>query len=290
MNKILTIFAVVIVLATATDASAQGLKHGVEAFVVSWPGGTTDRLARLLLRYVGVKPTSVKTVKSQHVGKLLSTYNPRRERPLPLVFMSNANAPRLRSVVQDLAPVAVFGSQELVLLTNMRAKAPDFKAVRPNKSSPVVVGVGSALGELVAMEVLAEAKVPISFESTPVKWPSALDSGKLTAVVVPGPRRRWEANYRVYEAASPLTRIAYGMFGPIGLDDSVVTDVNKRLARVLGLPEVKKGFEDLGVRPEPGKGQDLRYRFDTVDTKFCKTCVCKTSKRCRRLCKKKCKS
>ena len=279
---------VVLLVVAGSNASAQQSERTVDVFVPSEVGGRMYTLARAIVRELGDGGGNVIAGPYEDIGRWLSKSKTTKSKPLRVTLVSTANAPFLSQFIKDLPPVALIGRMKLVLLTQKGVQLPTSTQHGGGANASVVVGANSAVGELLAHEVLASSKVEIRFESARGLRKKLL-SGELTAVVVPKHPQGVDSEFDVFEVASPVFSVAYGVLAPVGSDVTVLKHLAERLKDVLKKKDVQKIFGIIGVVPEYGDGDKFRRGFDTVDTKYCKTCVCKTSKRCRRLCKTKCK-
>ncbi len=187
--------------------------------------------------------------------------------------------------VKDFAPIGFVGYTPLILAANPGVQAKDVKAlveIAKKKAENITyasVGVGSAshlAGEMFgstagvkllhvpyrggapALNDLLAGHVNTMFLS-PVIGLAHLQAGKLTALglaadkrleILPDVPTMAELGFKV-EAS-----YWFGLVAPAGTPPAVVARLEKALADVLAMPEVKKRLSDLGavVTPLPAKG------------------------------------
>jgi len=110
-------------------------------------------------------------------------------------------------------------------------------------------------GSSPAFQDLLANHIDLSFETALVSAVNNLSTGKLKIVAITGPKRSSAAPEVPTVAESGYPEFSaqgwFGLFGPAGLPDGMVTQLNEALQKTLVNPEVIERFKTLGVIPDP---------------------------------------
>ena len=112
----------------------------------------------------------------------------------------------------------------------------------------------------------------LCFSDLPVILPH-VKSGRLRAIAVTGakPTPLVPGIPAVAEAIPGFAITSWwGVLGPAGMPDALVTRLNTELARILQLPDVKERFANLGVDTIPGTPAEFAGFIKTEHAKFAK--------------------
>ena len=199
--------------------------------------------------------------------------------------------------VKDFAPIGFVGYTPLILVANPSVPAKDVKALvalakeKPDGISYASVGVGSAshlAGEMLAagagvkllhvpyrggapaMNDLIAGHVNTQFLSPVIGLPH-LQAGKLKALALAAPKRLEVLPDvpTMAEAGFPVdASYWFGLVAPAGTPPAVLAKLEKALADVLEMPEVRKRLTDMGAVVTPLKSKEFGDYIRSEITKW----------------------
>ena len=199
--------------------------------------------------------------------------------------------------VKDFAPIGFVGYTPLILVANPSVPAKDVNALvalakeKPDGISYASVGVGSAshlAGEMLAsgagvkllhvpyrggapaMNDLIAGHVNTQFLSPVIGLPQ-LQAGKLKALALAAPKRLdiLPDVPTMAEAGFPVeASYWFGLVAPAGTPPAVLAKLEKALADVLEMPEVRKRLTDMGAVVTPLKSKEFGDYIRSEITKW----------------------
>jgi tripartite-type tricarboxylate transporter receptor subunit TctC len=120
---------------------------------------------------------------------------------------------------------------------------------------------------------LLSGEVDVVFSDMAVVLPH-VQGGKLRALAVTGPKPTplVPGVPTVAESGVPGFSMTswWGMFGPAGVPQPIVTQLNKELSRILKLPDVQKTFATLGVDAATSTPEELAALVKSEVPKYAK--------------------
>jgi tripartite-type tricarboxylate transporter receptor subunit TctC len=199
--------------------------------------------------------------------------------------------------VRDITPIILIGETGLVATLHPNSPVRTFKdfladaRANPNKwsfGSAGTGGLGHLAGELLAldakiklthvpykgsgpvMNALLSNEVPTSFSSLVPSMPH-IKSGRLRPIAVTPPRR-----LRALPDVPSVSEFVpgfdvihwYGIWGPKGLPQHVVTQWNSEVARVIKTDAMQKWFAQEGMEPAGGPPEQFRDRIQSDSQKW----------------------
>jgi tripartite-type tricarboxylate transporter receptor subunit TctC len=192
--------------------------------------------------------------------------------------------------VNDIQPIILIGTTPLVLIVHPSlvvrnvAEFINYAKANPGKLSYGTAGVGD-LGHLAGelfkqhtkismtqvpykgsgplMTAIVSAEVPVSINSMVPAMPH-IKAGRLRPIAVTTPQRaRQLPDTAALAETVPGYEVIhwYGMWGPKGLSQEIVTRWNREVARILKADAMQKWFEREGMEPAAGPPQEFRDRL-----------------------------
>jgi tripartite-type tricarboxylate transporter receptor subunit TctC len=111
---------------------------------------------------------------------------------------------------------------------------------------------------------LAGSHVDITFDAAISAFPM-LKGGKLRALAVTS-TEPWPSVPTLPSLAAALPgydiSTFLGLVGPAGMPQDVVQRLNQEIRRVLALPEVRRGFAELGTEPRASSPEEMHKVLD----------------------------
>lgn len=199
--------------------------------------------------------------------------------------------------VTDIQPIILIGETGLVVTMHPTSPIKSIKEfIDSARASPGKFNFGSAgtggLGHLAGelfkldtkvsithvpykgsgpvMNALLAAEVHTSFSSLVPSIPH-IKSGRLRAIgVTPGKRSRSLPEVPSIGETVPGYEVIhwYGMWGPKGLPQTIITQWNREVARILKTEQMQKWFENEGMEPAGGPPDQFRNRIKSDSEKW----------------------
>jgi len=213
-------------------------------------------------------------------------------------YGANAALHRLHyDSVTDIQPIILIGETGLVVTMHPTSPIKSIKEfIDSARASPGKFNFGSAgtggLGHLAGelfkldtkvsithvpykgsgpvMNALLAAEVHTSFSSLVPSIPH-IKSGRLRAIgVTPGKRSRSLPEVPSIGETVPGYEVIhwYGMWGPKGLPQTIITQWNREVARILKTEQMQKWFENEGMEPAGGPPDQFRNRIKSDSEKW----------------------
>src|SRR6201999_2840901 len=181
-------------------------------------------------------------------------------------------------LIRDLEPVILIGSEPLLIVGKNSLPADDLKGLiawlkaNPDRASVGVAGVGATghltgisfqkatgtrfqfvpyRGNAPAMQDLLAGQIDFMIEPSS-NFKSLLAAGSVKPFAVTG-RKRLASSPNIPtadEAGMPgfFASLWYGLWVPKGTSKDIVAKLNATMSQLLGHPQVKQRFEDLGIQ------------------------------------------
>jgi len=289
--KLRTIAFVVCAAAASFAHAQSWPSQPIRMIIPSTPGGGTDFIGRLLsTKLAEMNGWTVVPTNKPGAGTALGLGEAAKASPAgyDLVIGQTDNVsliPLLLKVaydpVKDLTPVALAATTPMVLIVNEKSPYKTLEdLIKAAKAAPdtITYGTSGTGGSAhISVELLQSAAgfkmrhVPykgsspaladllgghLDFAATSISSATSLvQAGKVRALAVSSSKRNaalpdvpsvTEAGYKDYAFVT-----YYGVLGPAGLPQPIVTRLNADLNKILQTPEVRAAFHAQGLEPNP---------------------------------------